>query len=88
MLTGGFDILIENKEFAEDNTSLKANISINKYHDKGKICVIATMNPDKEYSIFWNNTEAKYKKALPGLYFVYIADEQKKDELVVKPKGL
>jgi len=86
-LTCGFDILIENKEFSGDNSSLKANININKYHDNGKICVIAVMNPDKEYSILWNDKEAKYKKALPGLYFIYIDDDLKKGKLVVRPNG-
>ncbi|RLD81010.1 MAG: hypothetical protein DRJ10_06700, partial [Bacteroidetes bacterium] len=69
------------------NTSLDAHISINKYNDQKEICVIATMNPDKEYSILWNNKEAKYKKALPGLYFIYLNDGLKKGKLVIEPKG-
>ena len=62
--TAGFDVWMENKKFDEPYNSLTVDLS---YSGNNKITsVVACMNPDFSYNVFWNGKPLPYKSFSQG----------------------
>ncbi|MBN2013337.1 hypothetical protein JW960_28660 [candidate division KSB1 bacterium] len=61
-LTTGYNIWIQNQESNSEHSSMTAELSIFDENNNPFCSVVACMNPDYKYNVFWNNKklEAKY----------------------------
>jgi hypothetical protein len=64
-LTTGLNTWITAQKFEHDNTQLKAELTI--YKDNNDRCsLIACMNPEHQYNVFWNDNEINHKVLSDG----------------------
>ncbi len=64
-LTGGLNFWVEKKEFSSDNSALVSEIKL--FSDQAETCsVVACMNPDYQYKVFWNGKSVAHTEINKG----------------------
>lgn len=70
-LTGGLNFWVEKKEFASDNSSLVADITL--FPDNNETCsAVACLNPNYHYQAFWNGKPVSQTEFCGGTLLISI----------------
>lgn len=65
-LTGGYDMLITEMDFAPDHSRLRAGLRTYGEEDK-PMSLVATMQPGRQYQVTWNDQPVKTAEIFPGV---------------------
>ncbi|GAA4270763.1 trehalase family glycosidase [Aquimarina gracilis] len=82
-LTTGFNIWVEEKKVDKTYSSLKAILKVFDTENE-KFSLIACLNPNFEYQVFWNNEIIPHKEINAGTLSISIPNKLKKGVLTIK----
>jgi hypothetical protein len=81
-LTCGFDVWIEKCHFSHANRELSAKLKSTGNRSR-EFTVLACLNPDSEYRVYWNDSPATFRKTPDGLLQIQLPHESTAGELRV-----
>lgn len=74
-LTAGYDVWIKEEKFNEDYTQLEATLKVMDHNDK-PFSIIACLNPDYSYEVYWNDEKVSHKEFNEGTLSVTLIGEE------------
>ncbi|MFY0653798.1 MAG: hypothetical protein JXQ96_17285 [Cyclobacteriaceae bacterium] len=86
ILTTGFNAWIQQKNFSDSNDSLEAKLKV--FADKNdSFSVVACLNPDFSYDVYWNDKKVEYKELNKGTLSITVKGKATAGILRVEKKG-
>ncbi|WP_310993444.1 MGH1-like glycoside hydrolase domain-containing protein [Aequorivita marina] len=73
-LTAGYDVWIEKQKFNKEYTKLEASLKVMDHADK-PFSLIACLNPDYSYDVYWNDKKVSHKEFNKGTLSITITSD-------------
>ncbi|WP_026451818.1 MGH1-like glycoside hydrolase domain-containing protein [Aequorivita capsosiphonis] len=84
-LTAGYDVWIKKQKFNKDYTKLEASLKVMDHADK-PFSLIACLNPDYSYDVYWNDQKVLHKEFNKGTLSITIQNKSESGILRIQMK--